>query len=340
MNNATYRAVQITSPGKFELVQRPVTEPGHGKVRIRVEACGVCHTDVVTALGTLPGIQYPRVPGHEVIGRIDAIGSGVAKWEIGQRVGVGFLAGHCGVCESCRRGDYVTCANPAIAGVTFDGGYAEMMIADAHGIAAVPKGFDPAEAAPLVCAGVTTYNAIRHSGAKPGDLVAIQGVGGLGHLGIQFANHMGFRVAAIARGKGKEELARSLGAHDYIDSEVVNPAEVLKELGGATLVLATAADGRSMSALIGGIKPRGKMVVVGVGVDPIQVSTFDLVFGSRSISGSLTGSPIDNEDTLGFSMLEDIRPMIETMPLEQAEEAYNKMMRNEARFRIVLVTGQ
>ncbi len=340
MSTQTYRAVQVTTPGKFELVDRVLVEPGTGKVRIRVEACGVCHSDVVTAMGAMPGISYPRVPGHEVIGKIDALGAGVTDWKVGQRVAVGFLAGHCGRCESCRRGDFVTCQNAAIAGVTFDGGFAEVMIADAHGIAAVPAGLAPADAAPLVCAGVTTYNALRNSAARPGDLVAVQGVGGLGHLGIQFARHMGFRVAAIARGADKEPLAKELGAHQYIDSDLENPADALKRVGGATVILATAASGASMSPLIAGLKPRGQLLVVGVGTDPITVSAFDLVFGSRTIGGALTGSPIDNEDTLAFSVLEGIRPMIETMPLERAETAYDKMMRNEARFRVVLVTGQ
>ena len=314
--------------------------PPPGKVRIRVEACGVCHSDVLTVEGLAPGIQYPRVPGHEVVGKIDALGEGVSLWKVGQRVGVGFLAGYCGRCTPCREGDFVNCQNQPVSGVASDGGYAEVMIADAHALAAVPDALASAEAAPLLCAGLTTYNAIRNAPARPGDLVAIQGIGGLGHLGVQYANRMGFRVAALGTGADKEELARTLGAHHYIDTKREDPATALQALGGAKVILATAPSGQAMSRLIGGLRARGRMVVVGVGTDSIEVSPAELVFGTRSLEGALTGSAIDAEETLAFSLLAGIRPRIETMPLEAAAEAYGKMMRNEARFRMVLVTGQ
>jgi alcohol dehydrogenase, propanol-preferring len=340
MATATYRAVQVTKPGLLEVVEREVTAPGPGQVRIRIEACGVCHSDVLTVEGLAPDIRYPRVPGHEVVGKIDALGEGVSLWKVGQRVGVGFLAGYCGRCTPCREGDFVNCQNQPVSGVASDGGYAEVMIADAHALAAVPDDLAPAEAAPLLCAGVTTYNAIRNSTARPGDLVAIQGIGGLGHLGVQFASHMGFRVAALGTGADKKELARTLGAHHYIDAQREDPATALQALGGAKVILATAPSGKAMSRLIGGLRPRGRMIVVGVGTDSIEVSPAQLVFGTRALEGALTGSAIDAEETLAFSMLAGIRPRIEIMPLEGAAEAYAKMMRNEARFRMVLVTGQ
>ena len=336
----TYRAVQVTKPGSLEVVEREVTTPGPGQVRIRVEACGVCHSDVLTVEGADPNIRYPRVPGHEVIGKIDALGEGVSLWKVGQRVGVGFLAGYCGHCTPCREGDFVNCQNQPVSGVASDGGYAEVIIANAHALAAVPDTLAPAEAAPLLCAGLTTYNAIRNAPARTGDLVAIQGIGGLGHLGVQFANRMGFRVAALGTGADKEELARSLGAHHYIDTKREDPATALQALGGAKLILATAPSGKAMSRLIGGLRARGRMVVVGVGMDPIEVNPAELVFGTRSLEGALTGSPIDAEETLAFSLLAGVRPRIETMPLEAAAEAYGKMMRGEARFRMVLVMGR
>jgi D-arabinose 1-dehydrogenase-like Zn-dependent alcohol dehydrogenase len=336
----TYRAIQVSEPRKFELVERPVTPPPPGKVRVRVEACGICHTDALTVEGGTPGLAYPRVPGHEVVGKIDALGEAVSGWKVGQRVGVGLLAGQCGRCESCRRGDFVTCPNQSLSGVSQDGGYAEVMIADERGLAAIPDELASADAAPLLCAGVTTFNALRNSPARPGDLVAVQGIGGLGHLGVQYARRMGFRVAAIARGAEKGPLARELGAHHYIDSRSEDPVAALQALGGARVILATASEGKSMSALIGGLAPRGRMIVVGVGSDPIEALPAQLVFGSRSIEGALTGSAIDNEDTLAFSVLQDVRPKIETMPLEAAAEAYGKMLRNEARFRMVLLTAQ
>jgi D-arabinose 1-dehydrogenase-like Zn-dependent alcohol dehydrogenase len=340
LSTDTYRAVQVSKPGKFELVERAVTAPPAGKVRIRVEACGVCHTDSATVDGGFPGLTYPRVPGHEVVGTIDALGEGVSGWKVGQRVGVGLLGGQCGRCESCRRGDFVTCPNQSLSGVSQDGGYAEVMIADEHGLAAIPDEIASTDAAPLLCAGVTTFNALRNSPARPGDLVAVQGVGGLGHLGVQFARRMGFRVAAIARGPEKAPLARELGAHHYIDSRSEDPVAALQALGGARLILATASDSRSMSPLIAGLAPRGRMVVIGAGSDPIEVIPLQILFGSRSIDGAWVGSAIDCEDTLAFSMLQDVRPTIETMPLEAAAEAYGKMLRNEARFRMVLLTGK
>jgi propanol-preferring alcohol dehydrogenase len=337
---STYRAVQVTSPGKMDLVQRPPIDPAAGRVRLRVEACGICHSDSVTMDGLIPGIAYPRVPGHEVVGRIDALGEGVSGWKIGQRVGVGFLGGHCGVCTPCRRGDFVNCTNQPISGVHQDGGYAESMIAIPSGLVSIPDDLDSADAAPLLCAGLTTFNALRRSSAEPGDLVAVQGIGGLGHLGVQFAARMGFGVAAIARGAEKEPLAKQLGAHHYIDSKAGDPAAALQALGGASVILATASDSKSMSELIGGLGPRGRMIVAGIGSSPIEASPGQLMFGSRGIEGTLTGSAIDNEDTLAFSVLHRIKPMIETVPLENAAEGYQRMMSNQARFRMVIVTGQ
>ena len=337
----TYQAVQATQPGKLEVVERSIVEPAFGQVRIRVEACGVCHSDAITVEGGFPGLTFPRVPGHEVIGKIEAMGPGVQGWKEGQRVGVGFMGGHCGHCESCRRGDFVNCQNQPISGVHSDGGYAEMMIAQASGLAAIPDDLLPTEAAPLLCAGLTTFNGLRNSKARPGELVAIQGVGGLGHLAIQFARRMGFQVAAIARGIEKESLAKKLGAHHYIDSNGQDPVTALQALGGARLILATAANSKSMSPLLGGLAPRGQLVVAGVGRDePITVNPVQLLFGTRSIAGTMTGSSIDAEDALSFSSLQGIRPMVETVPLVNAAEAYGRMMRNEARFRIVLVTRQ
>ncbi len=336
----TYKAVEVSAPGKLRVVERKVSEPGPGQVRIRVEACGICHTDAATITGIYPGLTLPRVPGHEVVGRIEALGSGVSKWKIGQRVGVGFFGGEDGVCEPCRRGDMVQCQNPVIPGVTVDGGYAEVMIAEARGISSVPDELASVDAAPLLCAGITTYNALRNAGLRGGDLVGVQGIGGLGHLGIQFARHMGFHTVAIGRGPEKEKLAKALGAHVYIDTGAEDAAAVLQRMGGARAILATAPSGDGMGPLVSGLATRGKLIVVGVPVDPIQLSAFPLVFGGRSIYGSLTGTPMDNEDTLAFSVLENIRPMIETAPLEQAADAYARMMQGKARFRMVLVTKE
>jgi alcohol dehydrogenase, propanol-preferring len=334
----TYKAVEVSAPGKLRVVERPVTEPRAGQVRIGVEACGICHTDAATVMGAYPGLTLPRVPGHEVVGRIEALGAGVSRWKIGQRVGVGLIAGEDGVCEPCRRGDIVNCQNPVTSGVTVDGGYAEVMIAEARALSSVPEELTSAEAAPLLCAGITTYNALRNAGLRGGDLVAVQGVGGLGHLGIQFARHMGFRTVAIGRGRDKEKLARDLGAHVYIDIAAEDTAAVLQRMGGARAILATGTSGDAMGPLVSGLAARGKLIVLGVPQDQIQLNAFPLVFGGRSIYGSLTGTPIDGEDTLAFSVLENIRPMIETLPLEQAADAYARMMEGKARFRMVLVT--
>jgi alcohol dehydrogenase, propanol-preferring len=334
----TYKAVEVSAPGVLRAVERSVYEPGAGQLRIRVEACGICHTDAATVTGTYPGLKLPRVPGHEVVGRIEALGDGVSKWKIGQRVGVGFFGGEDGVCEPCRRGDIVNCQNPVTPGITVDGGYAEVMIAEARGIASIPDELKSAEAAPLLCAGITTYNALRNAGLRGGDLVAVQGIGGLGHLGIQFARHMGFHTVAIGRGSDKEKLAKDLGAHVYIDTALDDAVAVLQRMGGARAILATAPSGDAMGPLVSGLAVRGKLIVVGVPQDQMQLSAFPLVFGGRAIYGSLAGTAIDNEDTLAFSVLENIRPMIETLPLEHAADAYTRMMQGKARFRMVLVT--
>jgi propanol-preferring alcohol dehydrogenase len=336
----TYKAVEVSTPGSLRVVERAIPEPRPGQVRIRVEACGICHTDVATVTGTYPGLSLPRVPGHEVVGRIEALGSAAFRWKVGQRVGVGLIAGEDGVCEPCRRGDIVNCQNPVVSGVTTDGGYAEVMIAEARALCSVPDELTSAEAAPLLCAGITTYNALRNAGLRGGDLVAVQGVGGLGHLGIQFARQMGFRTVAIGRGREKEKLARDLGAHIYIDTADDDAAAVLQRMGGARAILATGTSGNAMGTLVSGLAVRGKLIVVGVPQDQIQLNAFPLVFGGRSIYGSLTGTPLDGEDTLAFSVLQNVRPMIETVPLEQAADAYARMMQGKARFRMVLITGQ
>src|SRR5579862_223821 len=334
----TYKAVEVSAPGVLRVVERTIPEPGAGQVRIRVEACGICHTDAATVMGIYPGLTLPRVPGHEVVGRVEALGSGVSRWKTGQRVGVGLIAGEDGTCEPCRRGDMVNCQNPVVLGVTVDGGYAELMIAEARAIASIPDELSSAEAAPLLCAGITTYNALRNAGLRGGDLVAVQGIGGLGHLGVQFARHMGFHTVAIGRGSGKEKLAKELGAHVYIDTAVDDAAAVLQRMGGARAILATAPSGDAMGQLVSGLAARGKLIVVGVPQDQMQLSAFPLVFGGRSIYGSLAGTAIETEDALAFSVLENIRPMIETVPLEQAAEAYERMMQGKARFRMVLLT--
>jgi D-arabinose 1-dehydrogenase-like Zn-dependent alcohol dehydrogenase len=339
--SATYRAIQAIAPGKLQAVALALPEPPSGHVRIRVEACGVCHSDAVTVEGGFPGLTYPRVPGHEVIGKIDALGNGAEPWRIGQRVGIGFLGGHCGICSRCRRGDFVNCERQPMSGVHTDGGYAEVMIAKASALAAIPEELSPIEAAPLLCAGLTTFNALRKSQARAGDLVGIQGVGGLGHLGVQFAKYMGFKVAAIARGADKRDLALKLGAHQYIDSSTQDTSGELQRLGGARVILATAANNKSMSGLVGGLAPQGELIIAGAGGnEPIGVNAVPLIFGERSIVGTLTGRSIDSEDTLAFSVLQGIRAMVETFPLAKAPEAYRRMMNNEARFRVVLVTGQ
>jgi D-arabinose 1-dehydrogenase-like Zn-dependent alcohol dehydrogenase len=332
------RVVRVTSAkGPFEQVERPIPEPGPGSVRVRVEACGICHSDVLTKDGLLPGIQYPRAPGHEVAGIVDAVGPGVAGWRAGQRVGVGWHGGHCGYCESCRRGDFVTCQiAPQMPGITYDGGYADYLVAPAAALALIPEGLSAVEAAPLMCAGITTFNALRHSGARPGDTVAVLGIGGLGHLGVQFAAKMGFRAVAIARGADKGPLARTLGAQHYIDSQASDAAAELVKLGGARVILATVTNGKAMSAVLGGLGVDGKLVIVGAPPDPLDVPALPLVLGRRSITGWPSGTSIDSQDTLAFSVLAGVRPMTEVFPLERADEAYERMLSGKARFRVVL----
>ena len=331
----TYRAVEISSPRVFSLVERKISAPGAGQVRIRVEACGVCHSDAGTVEAQLPGVVYPRVPGHEVIGRIEEVGPGVTAWKVGQRVGVGFFGGEDGTCETCRRGDTAYCQNPIVTGVTSDGGYAEVMIAEARALALIPDELKSEDAAPLVCAGITTFNALRNA-ARAGDTVAIQGIGGLGHLGVQYARKMGFRTVAIGFGPDKKHLAPKLGAHIYIDAKSDDVTAALQKLGGADVILATAPSGPAIAGLLPGLAVRGKLVVVGVSGDAIPLNGVPLVFGGRSVIGSLTGRAIETQDTLDFSVLADVRPMIETVPLAKAEEAYKRMMSGDARFRMVL----
>jgi alcohol dehydrogenase, propanol-preferring len=335
----TYKAVEVASPGNLRIVERPVSEPGEGQVLIRVEACRICHTDSLTVEGQFPGLSFPRVPGHEVAGRIEAIGSSASQWRVGQRVGVGFSVVTTVTVERCRRGDFINCQNLTIPGISVDGGYAEMMLADSSAVVSLPDSLRGVDAAPLLCAGVTTYNALRNAPRRSGDLVAVQGSGGLGHLGIQFARPMGFRTVAIARGGVKGKLAKELGATSYIDTQNEDPAATLQRMGGAKVILATAASAKSMGPLIAGLAPRGRLIVVGASPEPIQVEPVQLIFGVRSIEGSLTGTAIDIEDTLAFSVLQNVRPIIETVPLENAAEAYARMMRGEARFRVVLTTA-
>lgn len=337
----TYKAAQVTAAGTLRLAELPLQPPRPGQVRLRVEACGVCNSDGLTLGGQFPGLALPRVPGHEVIGTIDALGDGVQDWKVGDRVGVGFLGAYCGTCKSCRRGDFVNCRQQPMFRIHLDGGYAESMIAPARALVAVPPELKSAEAAPLLCAGVTTFSALRKSKARAGDLVAIQGIGGLGHLAIQFARYMGFRVVAIARGTTKKDLALRLGAHHYIDSTTQHAAQELQNLGGARVIVATAANSGSMSPLVAGLAPHGQMIVVGAGGDdPVALSPMDLLFGQRGVEGTMTGSVPDTEETLAFSVLQDIRPMIESFPLEKAEQAFQRMMSNEARFRVVLIMEQ
>lgn len=334
---APMKVAQVPAPGAdFQIVEREIPNPDPGQVRIKVQACGVCHSDVLTKEGGLPGIQYPRVPGHEVVGVIDELGAGVSAWAMGQRVGVGWHGGYDGTCSACRRGDFINCRNMKIAGISYDGGYQQFMVAPAEALAAIPESLNDTEAAPLLCAGVTTFNALRHSGAFPGDLVAVQGIGGLGHLGIQFANKCGYRVAAIGRGPENAALAKKLGAHEYIDSRATNAAEALQKLGGAQVILATAPSSKAMSALIDGLGPNGKLMVIGADFEPIEVTPPQLIFGNRTIHGWASGTPIDSEDTLRFAELTGVRPMIETYPLEKAAEAYARMLSGDAQFRVVL----
>jgi D-arabinose 1-dehydrogenase-like Zn-dependent alcohol dehydrogenase len=334
------KVVQVgKAGGNFELVERNIPEPGRNQVRIKVEACGICHSDVLVKEGYWPGIQYPRVPGHEIAGRIDAVGADVTNWKPGQRVGVGWHGGHDFTCEACRRGDFINCKNEKITGITHDGGYQEYMISPAEAVAAIPDDLAAADAAPLLCAGITVFNALRNSGARAGDLVAVQGIGGLGHLGIQYARQMGFRTFAIGRGKDKEALARKLGAWHYVDTAAGDPVAELQKFGGARIILATAPDSKSMAALFDGLSVNGEMVVVGASQDPIPVTPIQLIRGRKALQGWASGIATDSEDTMQFSALTGVRPMIEKFPLEKAAEAYEQMISGRVRFRVVLTMG-
>ena len=334
-DKSTYRAVQAVSKGKLELTEKPLSEPQAGHVRIRVEACGVCHSDSGTVDAVFP-VQFPRVPGHEAVGRIEVLGTGVEGWKVGQRVGVGFFAGNCGYCIPCRSGDLVNCQNQAFTGIHHDGGYAEVMIAKASGLISIPDDLSSEAAAPLLCAGLTTFSALRDSDAKAGEIVAIQGIGGLGHLAVQYARHMGFEVVAIGLGPDRDGLAKKLGAHHYIDNTASKPDDTLLALGGAAAVLITSSGGEMVSDVVKGLRPGGVAIVIGVSPEPIKFLGQDLLFGGRKIHGALTGNPATGDATLKFSSLSGIEAMIETMPLEKAPEAYAKMMAGKARFRMVL----
>jgi D-arabinose 1-dehydrogenase-like Zn-dependent alcohol dehydrogenase len=337
---AVMRVVQVPSPkGPFEIVERPIPEPGAGTVRIKVQACGVCHSDSLTKEGAFPGIQYPRVPGHEVSGVIDKVGPGVAGWELGQKVGVGWNGGYCGYCDHCRRGEFFACVRGQVTGITYDGGYGEYMIAPASAVALMPADLPFVEAAPLMCAGLTTFNALRNSVARPGDVVAVLGLGGLGHLGVQYAAKMGFHTVGIARGKDKEPLARQLGASVYIDSQAQDPAAELLKLGGAKVILATATSGDAMAAVQGGLAVNGTLLILGA-AESLQVSPLSLLMGCRSVKGWYSGTSIDSQDTLAFSTRAGVRSMNEIYPLDRVSEAYERMMSGKARFRVVLSIGK
>jgi D-arabinose 1-dehydrogenase-like Zn-dependent alcohol dehydrogenase len=334
------RAVQVSRPGgDFELVEREIPRPGSGEALVRVHACGVCHSDMFAKEGGYPGVSHPLVPGHEIAGAIESLGDGVQGWAIGQRVGVGWFGGNCGYCEWCRRGWLIDCENMEIPGITIDGGYADYVVVRASAMASMPDDLAAEDAAPLLCAGITTYNALRQSGVSGGQRVAVLGVGGLGHLGVQFAVKLGLETVAIARGAEKEVLARRLGAHHYIDSTAGDPAQALQELGGVDLILSTVTSSDAMAAVFGGLRPRGKLLVVGASMDPIGVPAAALIGGSKAIIGHASGTSRDSEDTLAFSVLSGVRPMIETLPLESAAEAYEKMISGGARFRMVITTG-
>jgi D-arabinose 1-dehydrogenase-like Zn-dependent alcohol dehydrogenase len=337
---ATMRAVQIPSAdADFELVEREIPTPGPGEAVVRVHACGVCHSDSFAKTGQYPGVSHPLVPGHEIAGEVSALGDGVQGWEIGQRVGVGWFGGNCGYCEWCRRGSLIDCENMEIPGITIDGGYADYVLVRATALASMPDDLSDEDAAPLLCAGITTFNALRNSGAPSGGRVAILGVGGLGHLGVQFAAQLGYETIAIARGGDKKELALKLGADHYIDSTAGDPAEALAALGGADVILSTVTHADAMAAVFGGLRPQGTLVVVGASMDPINVPAAALIGGGKTITGHASGTARDSEDTLNFSVLRGVRPMIETFPLERAAQAYEKMMSGDARFRAVISTG-
>ncbi|HUA91020.1 MAG TPA: alcohol dehydrogenase [Terracidiphilus sp.] len=341
MPTVTGRSVQVPAPNKdFELVQKQFPEPGPGHVRIRVQACGVCHSDTVTKFSLFPGIQYPRVPGHEIAGVVDAVGPDVPLFKSGQRVGLGWHGGHCNYCIPCRRGDFILCENGQICGISYDGGYADYVIAPANALAFIPSELNDVDAAPLLCAGITTYNSLRNSGARPGDTVAILGIGGLGHLAVQYAAKSGYRTVAIARGQDKAPLAKQLGAHLYIDSTTQNPAAELQKLGGAVVILSTLTDADALAAAVDGLAPAGKLIINGVPEKPLNVNTVPMILGRRSIVGWPSGTGMDSEDTLNFSALMEVKPMVEVYPLEKAAEAFDRMMSGKARFRVVLSTGK
>jgi len=334
------RAVQVSKPGgPLELVEREVPQPGPRQVRVKVQACGLCHSDALTKEGHWPGIAYPRVPGHEIAGVIDAVGSEVPRWKAGQRVGVGWLGGYCGHCESCRRGSFITCANQQITGITMDGGYEDFVVVPFEGLALIPDEIGAVDAGPLMCAGITTFNSLRNSDARGGDRVAIVGIGGLGHLAVQFASKMGFHTIAIARGRDKEPLARQLGARHYIDSTARDPATELQQVGGAKIIIATATSAQAMAATIGGLSVDGRLLVLGADFTPMPLNTAGLIGKRAGIYGWPSGSSIDSEDTMRFSAMTGVRPMTETFALEKAQEAYDRMMSNKARFRVVITTG-
>ncbi|MEA2751083.1 MAG: hypothetical protein QOI41_5226 [Myxococcales bacterium] len=334
---AKMKAVQVSKAnGPFEVVERDIPEPGDGELRIKVEACGVCHSDALVKLGAYPGLVLPRVPGHEIAGRVDAVGKNVGPWKKGDRAGVGWHGGHCFECNACRKGLWLNCEKARVTGISFDGGYAEYAVVPHIAAARIPDQLDAADAGPLMCAGVTTFNALRNSGARPGDTVAVQGIGGLGHLGIQYAARMGFRTVALSNGADKEELARQLGAHEYIDTNKVKAAEGLQKLGGADLVLATAPNGAAIASTVDGLKPRGRLLIVAAPFEPVPISVFSLLSG-KTVSGWPSGSSIDSEEAMAFSALTNVRPRIEKFKLEQAEEAYGKMMAAKVRFRAVLI---
>ncbi len=334
---ALMTVAQVSKPGApFEIVERVIPEPDAGQIRIKVNACGICHSDVMVKDGLWPALRYPRIPGHEVAGVVDATGSGVTTWKKGQRVGVGWHGGHDGTCRECRRGDFRNCRNQKVTGISYDGGYQQYMVAPVEALVAIPDGLSDVDAAPLLDAGITTFNALRNSGAVPGDVVAVQGIGGLGHLGVQFANKFGYHVVAIGRGAETGVLAKKLGAHVYIDSQTANPAQELQKLGGARVIMATAPNSKAMSALIDGLGPNGELMVVGASAEPIEVSPLQLILGSRTIQGWASGTPAASEDTLNFCALTGVRPMIETYPLEKVEQAYARMLSGKAEFRVVL----
>jgi D-arabinose 1-dehydrogenase-like Zn-dependent alcohol dehydrogenase len=338
--NMKMKAAQITKPGgDFELVERDIPEPGPGQVRVKVEACGICHSDVLVKDGLWPGLRYPRIPGHEIAGTIDAIGNGVTSWKKGQRVGIGWHGGHDFVCDECRRGDFAMCVNRKVTGIDSDGGYAEHMIARAEALALIPDQLPAEEVGPFMCAGVTVYNALRNSGARIGDVVAVQGIGGLGHLGVQYARRMGFQTVALGRGKDKEPLAKKLGAHHYIASDVVDPVAELQKLGGARVILATAPNAKAISAVVDGLGVNGNLVIPAAPADPLTVSVMPLIMGRRSVSGTYSGTARDSQDTLEFSALSGVHPMIEKYPLDHVAEAYEQMHSGKVRFRVVLTMG-